>query len=129
MNQSELDDSPKPVKWVGSSHKDLKAFPKAVRITFGLALFEAQLGRRPPCAKPLKGFGGASVLELVEDDRSGTFRAIYTIQFAEFVYVLHVFQKKSTQGIKTAGQDLDNIRARLKMAEKHYENWKVENGR
>ncbi|MDR1489971.1 MAG: type II toxin-antitoxin system RelE/ParE family toxin, partial [Desulfovibrio sp.] len=67
--------------------------------------------------KPLKGFGGAGVLEVVENDQGGTYRAIYTIKFSEAVYVLHCFQKKSTQGIKTSKQDIDLIKRRLKLAE------------
>lgn len=80
-------------------------------------LFAAQLGVAPPIAKVLKGFGGAGVLELIEDDRSGTYRAVYTVRFATAVYVLHVFQKKSKQGIATPHQDIELVRSRLKVAE------------
>src|SRR5271163_4761416 len=89
----ELD--PKQLVWVGSSRRDLRAFPPAVRRTFGVALFAAQLGETPPEAKPLKGFGGAGVLELIEDHRGDTYRAVYTVRFATAIYVLHAFQKKS----------------------------------
>ena len=85
----------KPVEWVGSSRRDLKRFPKAVRTVFGQALFDAQRGQKHPDAKPLKGFGGAGVLEVVEDDDGNTYRAVYTVRFAGIVYVLHAFQKKS----------------------------------
>ncbi len=84
---------------------------------FGLALFAVQKGETPPGSKPLKGFGGAGVLELVEDDRSGIYRAVYAVRFAATVYVLHVFQKKSKQGRETPQQDLDLIKNRLKQAE------------
>ncbi|MGB8364273.1 MAG: type II toxin-antitoxin system RelE/ParE family toxin [Rhizomicrobium sp.] len=89
----------------------------AVRRTFGVALFAAQLGEKPPEAKPLRGFGGASVLELIEDYDRGTYRAVYTVRFATVVYVLHVFQKKSKRGIATPKQEIELIRERLKIAE------------
>lgn len=109
---------PKPLEWIGSSRKDLRAFPPSVRRTFGIALFAAQAGVTPPEAKVLKGFGGASVLELVEDHDRGTYRAVYTVRFAEKVYVLHAFQKKSKRGIATPKHDVDLIRERLKIAER-----------
>ena len=65
----------------------------------------------------LKGFGGAGVLEVVESDVGGTYRAVYTVQFAEAVYVLHCFQKKSKQGVATPKQDMDIIQSRLKVAQ------------
>lgn len=95
----------------------MQALPTGVRRTFGLALYAAQAGVTPPIAKPLKGFGGAGVLELLEDDRSGTYRAVYTVRFATAVYVLHVFQKKSKHGIATPRRDLDLIEERLRTAE------------
>jgi phage-related protein len=85
-----------------------------------VALFAAQLGETPPDAKPLKGFGGAGVLELVEDHRNDTYRAVYTVHFATRVFVLHVFQKKSKSGIETPQKDIELIRARLKWAEDMY---------
>ena len=89
---------PKPVFWVASSRKDLKRFPKGVRQTVGQALFDAQTGGKHPDAKPLKGFHGAGVLEVVEDDDGSTYRAIYTVKFTGIVYVLHAFRKKSKSG-------------------------------
>jgi phage-related protein len=109
---------PKELVWVASSRKDLKGFPQAVRRTFGVALFAVQLGETPPEAKPLRGFGGASVLELVEDYDRGTYRAVYTVRFGSKVYVLHAFQKKSKRGIATPKQEIDLIRARFKIAER-----------
>src|SRR5712664_1372992 len=85
----------KPVIWMGSSREDLKTFPAPVRRDIGQALYTAQQGETDPAAKPLKGFGGARVMEIVERDRSGAYRAVYTAQFADVIYVLHVFQKKS----------------------------------
>ncbi len=91
--------------------------PEAVRKFFGHALHFAQLGERHESAKPLKGFGSADVLEIVEDDAGGTYRAVYTVRIREMVFVLHCFQKKSKSGIGTPKRDIDLIRARLKAAE------------
>ena len=114
-----MDDAkPKELVWVGSSLKELRTFPPSVRRVFGVALFAAQLGETPPKAKPLRGFGGASVLELIEDYDRGTYRAVYTVRFAAKIYVLHAFQKKSKRGIATPKQDIDLIRERLKTAER-----------
>ena len=107
----------KPLEWVGSSFKDLMALPVDVRRPFGFALWMAQSGDRGNAAKVLKGFGGAGVLEVVEDHVGGTYRAVYTVKFAEAVFVLHCFQKKSKSGIATPKEDMDIIRARLKIAE------------
>ena len=106
--------------FVGSSREDLREFPDEVKQDIGYALFEAQRGLKPASAKPLKGFGGASVLEVIEDFRGGTYRAVYTVRFRETVYVLHCFQKKSRHGIKTPERDLDLVRQRLKAAEQDY---------
>ena len=103
--------------WVGSSKKDLMTLPLDVRKFFGHALDFAQRGDRHDAAKPLKGFGGAGVLEVIEDDAGGTYRAVYTVKFAQAVFVLHCFQKKSKSGIATPKGDMDIIRARLKTAE------------
>jgi phage-related protein len=91
-----------------------------VRRIFGVALFAAQLGETPPDAKPLRGFGGASVLELIEDHRGDTYRAVYTVRFATEIYVLHAFQKKSKRGIATPKRDIELIRELLKSAERLY---------
>lgn len=94
--------------------------PEDVQWVFGHALDEAQAGGKHSSAKALRGFGGASVLELVEDDSSGTYRAVYTVRFAKAVYVLHCFQKKSKRGISTPQTEVDKIRKRLNIAEQHY---------
>ena len=107
----------KPLEWVGSSKKDVMALPADVRKFFGHALDFAQRGGQHDAAKVLKGFGGAGVLEVVEDDAGGTYRAVYTVKFEEAVCVLHCFQKKSKRGIVTPKEDMDIIRARLKVAE------------
>lgn len=107
----------KPLEWIGSSHKDLTALPANVRRFFGYALSLAQAGDQHDAAKVLKGFGGAGVVEVVEDDVGGTYRAVYIVKFAEAVFVLHCFQKKSKRGIATPKEDMDIIRARLRVAE------------
>lgn len=112
------DIDPKELVWIGSSRKALKSFPESVQRTFGVALFAAQCGETPPEAKALKGFGGASVLELVEDYDRNAYRAVYTVRFGMKVYVLHVFQKKSKRGIATPKQEIDLVRGRLKIAER-----------
>lgn len=108
---------PKPLRWVASSKKDLMAMPDEVRDVFGYALHLAQEGRKHFDAKPLKGFGGAGVLEVVEDFQGDAYRAVYTVRFAGAVYVLHCFQKKSTQGIATPKHDVELIKSRLKAVE------------
>jgi phage-related protein len=105
----------KPAVFVGSSRKDLRAFPAAVRTEIGQALFEAQFGEHPRNAKPLKGFSG--VLEIRSNLNGDTYRAVYTIRFEDVLYVLHAFQKKSTRGISTPQRHIDLIRQRLRDAE------------
>ena len=107
----------KPLEWIGSSYKDLMALPSDVRRFFGYALSLAQAGDRHVAATVLKGFGGAGVLEVVESDAGGTYRSVYTVKFEEAVFVLHCFQKKSKRGIATPKEDMDIIRARLKVAD------------
>ncbi len=107
----------KPLEWIASSYRDLMELPPDVRRRFGYALSLAQMGDQDDAAKVLKGFGGAGVLEVVEADADGTYRAVYTVKFAEAVFVLHCFQKKSKRGIATPKPDMDIIRARLKVAE------------
>jgi phage-related protein len=114
------DEIVKPLEFVGSARKDLQAMPGAVRRTFGTALFLAQSGEKADKAKPLKGFRGAGVLEVVEDYDTNTYRAVYTVRYAEVVYVLHIFQKKSRSGIATSARDLELITMRLKKAEEMY---------
>lgn len=124
MEKADEAQGPKPLFWVASSREDLKEFPQEVRQVFGQALFDAQTGRKHPDAKPLKGFGGAGVLEIVESLDGNAYRAVYTIKFSGVVYVLHAFQKKSKSGIKTPIEEIKKIRSRLKDAEEHYAEWK-----
>ena len=110
----------KPLDFVGSSREDLKEFPDEVKQDIGYALFEAQKGQKSEAAKPLKGFGSAGVLEIIEQFDGDTYRAVYTVKFREVIYVLHCFQKKSKSGIKTPQQDIELIQRRLRAAEEDY---------
>ena len=107
---------PRPIVWVRSSKRDLKAFPETVQKHIGFALKVAQFGDKHPDAKPMKGFRGASVVEIVEDFDSDTYRAVYTVRFEEAVYVLHAFQKKSKHGSATPRHELTLIEERLRYA-------------
>lgn len=113
-------ESRKALEWVASSLEDLRSLPTDVRRVFGQALDDAERGGEHPAAKALKGFGGRSVLEVVDDYDGDTYRAVYTVRFAGVIYVLHVFQKKSKKGIATPKHEIDLIQARLKRAEEHY---------
>lgn len=104
--------------WTGSSRKDLRSFPRQVRREIGYALYAAQEGETDPSAKPLKGFGGGSVLEIVVDHRGDTWRAVYTVRYRDAVYVLHVFQKKSKRGIATPRKELALVERRLAEVER-----------
>lgn len=110
-----------PTEFIGSALADLREFPADVRKEIGHAIRLAELGDKHPDAKPLKGFGGAGVLEIVERYDGDTYRVVYTVKFAGVIYVLHAFQKKSKKGIATAKADLDLIRSRFKDAKKHHE--------
>lgn len=117
------DPAPKPIYWIGTSLDDLKEFPKDVTRSVGAALRAAQEGSKAPYAKPLKGFGGAGVLEIVEDFDGEAYRAVYTVKFAGVVFVLHAFQKKSKSGIATPKSEIDKIEQRLKRAKELYISW------
>ncbi len=110
----------KPLFWTGSSREDLLAFPESVIDEIGTALSVAQFGGKHPSAKPWRG-EGPGVLEVVEDHRGDTYRAVYTVKFERAVYVLHAFQKKSPSGIKTARKDVETIGRRLNEARADYE--------
>lgn len=108
----------KPVVWVGSSRRDLRAFPEPVQDHVGYAPYIAQRGGKHRDTKALRGFGGAGVVEVVTDFRGDTSRAVYTLRYAKAVYVLHAFQKKSTKGRETSLRDIELIKQRLREAEK-----------
>lgn len=115
----------KAVLWISGAKADLLDFPDAVKRTIGFAFHLAQIGLKHEQAKPLHGFGGASVLEVVEDHRGDTYRAVYTVRFEDAVIVLHAFQKKSKRGIATPAHEIDLIRKRLTLAEELYAQWKT----
>ena len=115
-----MEEKLKPVRWVGSSLGDLRSFPEEVRRQIGQALYAAQKGERDPAAKPLRGFGGASVMEIVAPFDGDTWRGVYTVRLKGAVYVLHVFQKKSKSGIATPKREIGLIRRRLATAEREY---------
>lgn len=118
----------KPLRWVGSTKRDLDAMPEDAKDVFGHAIDLAQTGGKHQDAKVMTGFGSAGVLEVVEDSRGDTYRAVYIVKFAGWIYVLHCFQKKSKSGIKTPKEDLDLINARLKTAKQDFEAWRAKQG-
>ena len=120
MSRPERARGEKPLFWVASSLNDLLAFPEKVQKKMGAALSLAQFGGKHPSAKPWKG-AGSVVFEIVEDYRSDAYRAIYTVKFADAVYVLHAFQKKSPSGIRTPKRDVELVAQRLKQAQQEYE--------
>jgi phage-related protein len=106
----------KPLRWVGPSKNELMDFPEPVRKEFGHALHVAQTGEKADSAKPLRGFGGAGVLEIVEDYAGDTYRAVYTVKLAGTVYVLHCFKKKSKKGAETPKHTINLVHQRLNTA-------------
>jgi phage-related protein len=109
----------RPLLWVASSKRDFHEFPAQVQDDLGFELYLAQIGQHPPSAKLLKGLG-SGIVELVDDFDGDTYRAVYTVRFADAVYVLHAFKKKSKQGIKTPQPDIDLVKRRLRDAEQDY---------
>ena len=109
----------KPVEWIGSARDDLREMPEDIQGTFGYALHEAQRGKHHPNAKQLKG-ELHGLIEVVDDFDGDTYRAIYTVKLAGIVYVLHVFQKKSTRGIATPKREIAVIKERWQRAKRHY---------
>jgi phage-related protein len=111
----------RPVEFVGGARAALRKLPKPVRYVFAYAILLAEMGQKHPDAKPLKGFGGAGVLEVMERFEGDAYRAVYTVKFEGVVYVLDAFQKKGKRGRATPLVDIDRIKTRLKMAEEHYQ--------
>lgn len=116
-----MDEPLKTLYWIGSSKDDLRGCPEDVKDQIGYALHVAQEGGLHSSAKPLRGFGGASVLEIVANCEGNTYRGVYTVKFGEAIYVLHVFMKKSKTGRKTPKSEIDLVEGRLKAAKEHYE--------
>jgi phage-related protein len=113
----------KPVVWIGTTKADLTSFPEDGKDAIGYALYIAQSGGKHADAKPLRGFSGAGILEIVEDHAGDTYRAVYTVRLAGRIYVLHVLQKKSKTGIKTPKSEVELIKSRLKRAEEEHARW------
>jgi phage-related protein len=111
---------PKPLRWIGTSRDDLKSFPPEVRRDIGRALYAAQMGDTDPAAKPMKGFGGASVMEIIARFFGNTWRTVYTVRFRDVIYVLHAFQKKSKSGIATPNSEIRLVQRRLADASRDY---------
>ena len=86
----------------------------------GYGLHQAQIGKKSYNAKPLKGFGGADILEIIDEDSSGTYRTVYAVKYSDAILVLHAFQKKSKQGIKTPEKDINLIKNRFKLGQELY---------
>src|ERR1035437_9712751 len=116
----------RPLVWVGSSKRDLMGFPDEVVHAMGVVLMRVQYGDTPPAVKPLRGFG-SGVLEVLEDEAGGTYRAVSAVRFKGRVYVLHAFQKKSKHGIATPKSELDLIRKRLGWAAELQAEWERKN--
>ncbi len=116
-----METAQKELRWIGGALKALSKLPEEVKRVLGYAIWLAQQGDKHPDAKPLKGFGGGGVLEVVEDYDGDTYRAVYTVKFKDAVYLLHAFQKKSKRGAQTPQEDIDIIRSRLKIAEADHE--------
>ncbi len=118
--RAKLQETEKPLYWLGDAHKELCSLPDEVQDAFGFALSAAQFGGMARKAKLMRGeLSGA--IEVVEDFDTNTYRAVYAVKFEDAVYVLHVFQKKSKSGIATPKADVELIKRRLKMAKEHYE--------
>lgn len=116
----------RPVLWIGSSLKDVKSMPEKVKKEIGHSLREIQKNRDPGNTKPLKHLSEPGISEIVVDEREGTFRAVYTIEFKDAIAVLHVFQKKSKAGIETPRKEIDLVIQRVKLARIIYHEWKKE---
>lgn len=105
--------SGRPIIWIGSSLRDIRLFPAEIRRDIGYALFAAQEGETDPEAKPLRGFSGGGVMEIIAHHKGDTWRAVYTVRFSEAIYVLHALQKKAKRGIATPKKEIDLIHQRL----------------
>jgi phage-related protein len=107
---------PKPIIWLGDRRERLRGFPEDVKDDIGAALMWAQQGDKHPDAKPMRGFAGASVIEIVERFDGDAYRAVYTVRFKARIYVLHCFKKKSKKGSETPRHDINLIEGRLEQA-------------
>ena len=117
----------KTVHWTGASKKDVRSMPVNVKKEIGHALREIQKGRDPGNTKILRHLGESGISEIVVDEREGEFRAVYTVEFKEYIAVLHAFHKKSKEGIATHKKEIDLVLQRLKQARVEYQEWKRKN--
>jgi phage-related protein len=115
-----MDKALKQVIWIGSSRKDISSFPSQAKRSIGQSLYAAQMGETDPAAKPLRGFRGVHVMEIVERYDSDTYRTVYITQLGNLIYVLHAFKKKSKRGIETPKKDIDLIKKRVNEAKEDY---------
>jgi len=116
----------RPIRFVADSQKVLGGMPEDVRESFGYSLMLVQYGDHPDGARPFGEGVNSDVMKLVEDDDGETYRAAYVIAFEGVVYVLDVFQKKSTSGIATPKDDLRRVKLRYQAAKRDYEKNKAE---
>jgi phage-related protein len=103
----------KPVSWIKAALKDFQEFPEGAKSILPGALTIAAEGGKADITKPLHGFG-SGVLEIALAYRGDAFRVVNAVQVADEIWVIHAFQKKSTQGIKTPKHEIDLVRDRLK---------------
>ena len=114
-----------PTVWMGPTRETVRKFPEPVRRGIGQALYTAQDGGTDPATKPLRGFIGASVMEILERYDTNTFRVVYTSRFSGVIYVLHAFQKKSRKGFATSRKDIDLVKRRLAVARQHEQKMEI----
>jgi phage-related protein len=110
----------KALEWMGTSREDLKQFPREVQADIGYALHQAEIGGQSPHAKIMQGFGGGTVLEIVDRFQTDTYRAVYTVRFSDVIYVLHCFQKKAKRGAQTPQSEIEAVKRNLKRAEEQH---------
>ncbi|MGD0772765.1 MAG: type II toxin-antitoxin system RelE/ParE family toxin [Candidatus Solibacter sp.] len=103
----------RPVSWIGAALKEFETFPEGARSICLAALTIAAEGGKADVAKPMHGLG-SGMFEITLPFRGDAFRVVYAVQLAEEIWVVHAFQKKSTQGIKTPQREVDLTKDRLK---------------
>ena len=103
----------RPVSWIKAALKEFETFPEGAKSICLAALTIAAEGGKADVAKPMHGLG-SGVFEIALPFQSDAFRVVYAVQLADEIWVVHAFQKKSTQGIKTPQREIDLIKDRLK---------------
>ena len=107
----------RPIGWIKAARKDFEKFPKAARDRMSTALTIAAEGQKADIAKPFKGLG-SGVMEIALRHQTNAYRAVYVIETAGSLWVVHAFQKKSKTGIKTPKAEVDLIRERIRHLKK-----------